>query len=161
MRVTEHHPPEPIPFEEVAGEIRDEIETERARALAQEAFEAARAELEAGSSAADVASEYGGNWQRFELVRRDAAAVPRSVLQAAFELARPAQGGKSVGRAELPTGPALVTVTRVQDGDVAALTEAELNGMEAFLGDRAARLEFSALFETAQSAASIRRADRS
>src|SRR5690606_19645658 len=89
MRVTEHHPPEPIPFEEVANEIRDEIETERARALAQEAFEAARAELEAGSSAADVASEYGGNWQRFELVRRDAAAVPRSVLQAAFELARP------------------------------------------------------------------------
>ncbi|HEX7037247.1 MAG TPA: SurA N-terminal domain-containing protein [Pseudomonadales bacterium] len=161
MRVTEHHPPEPIPFEEVADDIRGEIEMERARVLAQEAFEAARAELEAGTSAAAVASEHGGNWQRFELVRRDAAQVPRAVLQAAFALARPPEGGKAVGRAELPTGPALVTVTRVQDGDVAALTEGELNGMKAFLGDRAARLEFGALYETARSGASVRRADRS
>src|SRR5690606_16271356 len=128
---------------------------------ALEAFEAARAQLEAGVSASDVTSEHGGNWQRFQLVRRDAADVPRAVLQAAFELARPPEGGRVVGRADLPNGPALVTVTRVQDGDVAALTEAELNGMRTFLGNRVARLEFGALYETAQAAASIRRADRS
>lgn len=161
MRVAEHHLPEPIPFEDVAGEIREEIETERARALAQEAFAAARRSLEEGVSAADVAREHGGNWQRFELVRRNATEVPRAVLEVAFGLPRPAEGGKSVGAAEMPTGTALVTVTRVQDGDRAALTQAELDGMKAFLADRAARLEFGALFETVQSGASIRRADRS
>jgi peptidyl-prolyl cis-trans isomerase D len=161
MRVTDRHEPEPISFEEVADAIRDEIETERARALAQEAFDDARSRLESGESVSDVATAHEVNWQTFELVRRNAAEVPRAVVQEAFLLPRPGADGKSIGQAALPAGGiALVTVTRVRDGQVDALTEAELNGMRTFLADRTSRLEFAALFETLREAAAIRRADQ-
>ncbi len=76
----------------------------------------------------------------------------------AFDLPRPGSDGKSVGEAELPRGGmAVVAVTRVEDGDVQALTDAELAGMRQFLGDRVSRLEFAALFETLRREASIAR----
>ncbi len=160
MRVTERHPPELIPFEEVAARIRAEIETERARALAEEAHAAAQTRLVAGEGAAAVASAYGLEWRTVEAARRSQAEIPRPVLDAAFALPRPGDAGKSIGDAVLPDGGlALVTVTRVQDADVAALPGAELDGMRRFLADRVARLEFGAFFESLSEEASIRRAD--
>lgn len=160
MRVTEHHEPEPIAFETMADDIRSGIETERAQALARDAFEEARASLASGTSTATLADTYGGNWQTFEAARRNDQQVPRAVLQQAFALPRPGESGKSIGEASLPGGGmALVTVTRVQDGEMQALTESELNGMRGFLEDRVERLEFNALFETLQKQASIERAE--
>jgi hypothetical protein len=160
MRVTERHQPQAIPFDDVADDIRNGIETERAQVLAQEAFEDARSRLESGESASQVAGAYDANWQTFELVRRNAADIPGSILQQAFLLARPENDSKSIGEATLPGGgKALITVTRVQDGQVDSLTEAELNGMRGFLADRVSRLEFAALFETLREQASIKRAD--
>lgn len=157
VRVTERYPPAPIPLEEVAEDIRYEIETERARALAEEAHADALQRLKEGAGTAEVASDFDANWQTFEGLRRDASEVPRAVLEAAFDLPRPAQGGKSVGEAALPSGLAIVTVTRVQEGAADALSERDLEGMRTFLADRVANQEFSALFETVREDASIRR----
>lgn len=159
MRVTERQAAQPIPFDEVAEEIRSELELDRARTLAGQAFAEARERLEAGDSTAAVASDYGANWQTFELVRRNTREVPRGVLETAFDLPRPADDDKSIGRADLPSGgTALVTVTRVRDGSPDTLTTSELEGMRGFLTDRAARLEFSSLYETVRQDASIERA---
>lgn len=159
VRVTQRHEPEPIPFEEVADDIRAELELERARALAAEAFAQARERLEAGDSASAVARDYSANWQTFELVRRNASEVPRAVLETAFDLPRPPEDDKSIGRAELPSGgSALVTVTRVRDGSPDTLTASELEGMRGFLTNRVAQLEFSSLYETVRQDASIQRA---
>jgi peptidyl-prolyl cis-trans isomerase D len=156
--VRQRHEPEAIPFEDVAAQIRDAMETERAQELAIAGLEAGREKLESGASAAEVARTVSGNWQRFEAVRRNATEVPRSVVQTAFDLPRPAENDKQVGTALLPSGgSALVTVTRVRDGDVQALTEAEVSSMESFLADRLARLEFAGLFETVRADASISR----
>ncbi|MFU8814820.1 MAG: SurA N-terminal domain-containing protein [Pseudomonadales bacterium] len=158
MRVVERHPPEPIPLESVADDIRDEIETERATSLAREAHSSALARLRAGESTAEVAADYATNWQTFELVRRTAAEVPRSVLQTAFSLPRPPANDKTLGQAGLPDGGlAVVAVSRVRDGELAALSESEVAGMRRFLEDRAANLELGALFQTLQDQASIRR----
>jgi peptidyl-prolyl cis-trans isomerase D len=158
VRVRQRHEPEAIPFEDVAASIRDAVETERAQELAIAGLEAGREKLESGASAAEVARTVSGNWQRFEAVRRNATEVPRTVVQTAFDLPRPAENDKQVGTALLPSGgSALVTETRVRDGDVQALTEAEVSSMESFLADRLARLEFAGLFETVRADASISR----
>ncbi|MEQ8860188.1 MAG: SurA N-terminal domain-containing protein [Pseudomonadales bacterium] len=160
VRVRERHPPEPIPFEAVADDIRSAIEAERAQTLLEESQLAALTRLRAGDGVSEVAESYGVNWQTFESVRRNTTEVPRAVLQAAFALPHPEAGGKSIGEARLPDGGgAVVTVTRVEDGDVQALTEAELSGMQNFLADRVARLEFAALFETLRAEASVQRSD--
>jgi peptidyl-prolyl cis-trans isomerase D len=157
-RVEERHEPEPIPFEEVAGEIREAIESERARNLAREAQAAALARLEAGESTAEVAADYDTAWRTHELVRRTAPELPSAVLDTAFSLPRPGANDKSIGEAALPGGGlAVVAVTRVQDAELAALPESEVEGMEQFLADRASRLEFNAFFESLREEASIRR----
>jgi peptidyl-prolyl cis-trans isomerase D len=159
MRVTDRHAPEPIPFDDVAQEIREEIELSRARTLAAQAYEEARERLESGASAAEIARDYAANWQTFELIRRNSTEIPRAVLQAAFALPRPGADSKSIGSTQMPSGgTALITVTRVQDGRADALTEAELEGMRNFLADRAARLEFTAFYETVRNKASVKRA---
>lgn len=159
MRVTERHAPEPIPFDDVADDIREEIELGRARTLAAQAYEEARERLESDASAAEIARDYGANWQTFELIRRNSTEIPRAVLQAAFALPRPGADGKRVGSAQMPSGgTALITVTRVQDGRADTLTEAELEGMRGFLADRVARLEFTAFYESVRNEASVRRA---
>jgi peptidyl-prolyl cis-trans isomerase D len=159
-RVTERHPAQPIPLEEVAEEIRSDIEFERARGLVARAAADALARIQAGESAGAVAAAHGISWQTFEGVRRNDAQIPRSVVQVAFNLRRPEPGGRSVGEAVLPAGgQAVVTVTRVQDADVAALPLSELEGMRAFLANRVAEQEFGALFQTYYEGARIRRAN--
>ena len=71
----------------------------------------------------------GKRWQRAELATRAGATprgpaeIPRDVLNEAFALPRPTAGEKSVGAVTGPSGSALVVVTRVLAGDVAATSE--------------------------------------
>jgi len=160
IRVAERHEPAQIPFEAVAGEIRNAMEAARAGELAREAHAQALARLQAGDGVSEVANDFDANWQRFDAVRRNATEVPRAVLEAAFALPRPGSDGRSVGETTLPRGGmAVVAVTRVVEGDVQALTESELAGMRQFLGNRVSRQEFAALFETLRQQGSIARRD--
>jgi peptidyl-prolyl cis-trans isomerase D len=157
MRVTERHEPVPIAFDEVEQEIRDEIVAERSRLMADAAHQSALARIRAGESVSAVADEYGLQWQRYEMVRRNSAEVPAEILQSAFSLRRPTDGGKSVGEAQLPGGERVViTVTRVADSDADALSESEISGVRAFLADRAARTDFEGFYQSIEANASIR-----
>jgi peptidyl-prolyl cis-trans isomerase D len=159
-RVVQRHPAEPIPLAEVADELRERMVSERAAELAEEARAAAQARVEAGESVAEVARAYGLNWQRFEAVTRGAADIPRDILDAAFRLDRPAEGDKSVGAARLSGGGgAVVTVTRVQDGTLEALTQEETAELRRLVAERVARLDFGGFYETLERNASIRRID--
>ena len=158
MRVSERHRPVPIAFDEVQSDIREEIVAERSRRMADEAHESALARIEAGESVATVADEYGLQWQRYELVRRNSTEVPAEVLQSAFSLQRPLAGGKSVGEVQLADGdPAVVTVTRVEDIEADALSESEISGVQTFLADRASRTDFEGFYQSVEAEASIRR----
>lgn len=157
-RVAERHEPQPIPFEDVADDIRYAMETDQAQALADEAKAKALERLRAGDSAAEVADAFDSNWQTFAAVRRSATEVPRAVVQAAFDLPRPGSSGKSIGEATLPSGGrAVVTITSVQDGAVDTLSDNDLDGMRRFLADRVSREEFTAFYETLRDEATIHR----
>ncbi len=158
MRVAERHPAEQIPLAALDQELRALIVNERARSLAQTAREAALARVEAGDPVADVAATYGLNWQRFESATRSSQDIPREVLEAAFRLQRPVAGDKTVGTAQLGSGgSAIVTVTRVQEGDMDLMSEADIAGLRRFVADRTTRLDFGGFYETLEREASIRR----
>lgn len=158
LRVNERHQPVPIAFDEVKEDIRKGIVGERSRMMAEEAHESALARIQAGESVAAVADEYGLEWQRYELVRRNSTEVPAEILQSAFSLRRPAEGGKSVGEVQRANGaPAVVTVTRVEDIDVAAISESEISSVQTFLADRASRTDFEGFYQSIEAEASIRR----
>ncbi|MCR9258273.1 MAG: SurA N-terminal domain-containing protein [Pseudomonadaceae bacterium] len=152
VRVDKQHEPEPVPLDQVADEIRDELVREQALA----AIEAAKAEgiqrLTAGESVTEIARDLGSRWQTFELAARANSNqnIPNSVLEAAFDLARPLPGKKSVGMSDLPDGAALITVTRVIQGDPSTTAEAEIEQLRQVAENRAARLDFQGFFEAAR-----------
>ena len=158
VRVLEHYPPALKPFEDVRQSI-DELLVERA---ARTALLAARSEagqrIRDGASVTEVADAHGLAWETFELVSRGDGAVPEDVLAAAFALPRPEDGGRSIGEAGLgEEGEALVTVTRVVDGDLAALSDSDLDTMQIYFATRDGRLEFAALQQALNADAEIER----
>jgi peptidyl-prolyl cis-trans isomerase D len=156
-RVTARHEPETIPLEDVADEIRMEIAGERARLALDVAHAEALARVEAGENVSVVANDTGLSWQTRQLARRNETGVPPEVLSEAFSLPRPVEG-KQVGSAEGTDGTRyVVTMTRVEDGDLSTLTEAEIEGMRQFLVTRAQTMDFDGYFQALEADASISR----
>ncbi|MDP6377240.1 MAG: SurA N-terminal domain-containing protein [Pseudomonadales bacterium] len=154
-RVTDRFEPEQLSLEDVREEVVSALSTARAAVFADEAHIAALARIEAGESVLDIAESYGLEWQRHTLAIRNQPGVPVSVSAKAFELARPLGMEKSVGTADLPDGQAIVTVTRVLDGDLGAMTDSEADSMRDVFQQRTDRLDFAALFQAFRDAADI------
>jgi peptidyl-prolyl cis-trans isomerase D len=160
IRVAERHPSEQIALEQVRDELREQIVTERARELASNAANDARTRVEAGDAVADVALAHDAQWQRFEAAARGSEDIPPGILEVAFRLDRPAEGGKTVGIAELADGgAAVITVTRVQDGKLASMSETEVAGLRRLVAERTTGLEIAGFYETLEEAASISRVE--
>lgn len=152
VRVDEQYAPEPIPLADVQETIKRDIEREKALAAIEQAKVTGLARLSAGDSVLEIAEELGSSWQSFELAPRvnSASPVPAPVLTAAFDLPRPKPGQKSVGIAELEDGAALVTVTRVLQGDVNTTVDAEVAELRRVSESRASRMDFQSFFQAAE-----------
>ncbi len=158
-RVRTHHPQQQRTLEDARPQIEALLVERAARQALTEASVDAKARIQAGESVAEVADSYGLAWRTIEGARRlTEDEAPAAVLQAAFDLPRPEAGGKSIGTASLvEEGEAIVTVTRVQDGEPAALADTELDGLHQLALVRGQRLDFDALFQDYRAAADISR----
>lgn len=152
VRVDEQYAPEPIPLDDVKDGIRQTIEREKALAEIENAKATGFARLEAGESVTEIAASLGSEWRSVELAARadPAQNIPAQVLTLAFDLPRPAAGEKSVGVTDLPDGAALVTVTRVVQGDINTTTDAEVAELRRVSENRASRFDFQSFFEAAE-----------
>lgn len=157
-RVTRRQPPALRPLDEVREEIREELRSERARGALADAHADALARLQAGASAGAVAADAGLSWIRAEAVTRRDQSVPAAVLDAAFAVERPAGLGRIVTEA-VPSKEQryVVTVTRVQDGDLSAMSERELDAVRRLLDTQVANVDFASFYATLEERASIRR----
>lgn len=156
-RVVMRHEPEAIPFEVAAEDIRAEIAGERARLALESAHAEALARVQSGENVSAIASDLGLSWQTVELARRNEIGVPQEVLSAAFELTRPTKG-KQVGSAQGADGSRyVVTVTRVEDGNLSTMTEAEIEGVRQFMASRAQSMDFDGYYRALEKDASISR----
>ena len=152
-RVAEHFPSEPIPLADATDDIRRLLVRTESEALADAALSDAYEALVANAATGDVANQYGLTWQTADSARRNQPGIPRSILTKAFELPKPGSSGKSL--AQDPSTRSVVTVTRVQDGDVSSMTDAELANLERYLDQRAGNLDFTSLYRTLEANASI------
>ncbi len=158
VRVDEQYPPQPIPLADVADDIRQTLVREQALEKIALARESGLTELRAGESVTEVANRLGGRWQTASMVGRSGTPdMPREVLQYAFELPRPAAGAKSVGAVDLPDGAALVTVTRVVQGDINSTTDADVSQIRQLTTQRSGRFDFQSFFVAAEAALGVER----
>lgn len=156
-RIMLRHEPETIPFETVAEDIRAGIAGEQARLALKSAHEDALVRVQSEENVSVIANDLGLSWQTRGLARRNEIGVPPEVLSAAFELTRPITG-KQVGSAQGADGTRyVITMTRVEDGDLSTMTETEIQGMRQFLANRAQTMDFDGYYQALESDASISR----
>jgi len=137
VRVTGHSPSVQRSLAEVEALIADRIRDEKAAddALAQ-AVEIERM-LKSGSITRFVADQFGVEWKVIAGATRSQGGVDRQVIERAFQLARPAEGRKSVGHIGLANGDAaVVTVTGIQSTDPVSVPWTELQTLARALASR-------------------------
>jgi len=157
-RVTRREPPAVQPLEDVREDIREELRAERARQALADAHADALARLQGGAAAGAVAADVGLSWNRVEAATRREQGVPPAVLDAAFAVERPGALGRIVTQAAPPDGVRyVITVTRVQDGDMSAMSERELDSVRRLLDTQVANVDFASFYTTLEEQASIRR----
>ena len=159
-RIIERYPAALKPLDELRADIEAQLIEQEARRLLTDSRNVALGLLRKGEGAGQVADNYGLEWQTLELVERTGDDAPAAVLAAAFELPRPVEGGRSLGEASLgEEGEAIVTVTRVQEGDLSSLSETELEGLRSYAEARRGSLDFTALQRAMEANADIERPD--
>lgn len=162
VRVENQIQPEPIALEDVSSQIRDTLAREKAISSIERDRAAAFESLESGASAGEVAQQVGGEWRTFELAGRGgSSAIPPEVVERAFAMPRPAAGGKSIASVDLADGSALVTVTRVVQGDINTTTEVEMQELRRLTESRSARFDFQGFFQAAEKELDVNRPARS
>ncbi|MCZ6655672.1 MAG: SurA N-terminal domain-containing protein [Gammaproteobacteria bacterium] len=157
-RVTNRYQPELKSLDTVRIEVREILTEAAAKAALRTARDAAYARIMADESVAEVADTYDLEWQTFELTGRSGSPVQAQVLTVAFDLPRPPEGDKSVGKATMgEAGEAIVTVTRVVDGDLSTMTDSEVERLRNLFSSRTSRLDFAAVYKALEAQADITR----
>ena len=158
VRVANTYAPEPIPLADVEADISAALAREKAIAAIVVDEEEALAKLQEGASVTEVAESLGQQWRTFELASRGGSPeIPFEVISAAFSMPRPAEGDKSVDSVELANGAALVTVTRVVQGDINTTTDVELANIRRLTQARAARYDFQSFYQGAEERVGVAR----
>ena len=155
LRVKEHKRPQPIPFEQVSAEIREQLIAQRAIAQAQSKGEALLSSLQEGKTSVEQAQQ--DVWQLHEAATRDQEQVDPQVLQALFKMPKPAVSAAQFAGLTLSNGDyVLLRLTGVSDV-AAPLSGAELKQYQQILGSRAGQVDFNAFLQQLELDAKIQR----
>ncbi len=161
LRVMDHKDAAVKPFDEVQPQIEEQLKREKAAELAKARAAEWVEKLNGGAALADLAAEKGRTVEQKEAVKRNAGDVPRDVLQRAFRLERPADGGASRGDVAMSSGDmAVVVVTKVVDGSVEGMKEDEKKRLRFSLSRAKGQAIFDHMVDELKGAASIKLSER-
>ena len=159
VRASTHYPATQLALAEVKDTIAEQLRLESAQSRIEADKTRALEQLASGASVSDVANELGKRWATREMITRNQVdQAPQAVLEKAFSLPRPAEGGKSVDATSTSTGSALVVVTRVVAGDVSTTQDNLVAQLGQQIQARDQQLEFAAFFASAEEAVGVTRA---
>ncbi|MGH8443674.1 MAG: peptidylprolyl isomerase, partial [Solimonas sp.] len=115
IRKAEYEAPRQRSFDEVAGDIRNALRAEQAKAKAQADAQALLAALKGGQPLAAAAAAKGYEVKDAGSLRRDNRSEDRALVEAVFKLPRPAGETPSYGEATLANGNVAVLALRKID----------------------------------------------
>jgi peptidyl-prolyl cis-trans isomerase D len=156
VRVKEHRKPAQLSLEAVTGPIRQELARERAAEAVKAKGEALVAGLRDGKVAL-AATQEGQAWKTVEAASRGQEGYDAAVLNAVFQMPRPAAKGKpSFASVSLRDGSLVVLrLNGVNDG--AAPTEEEKATYRRALASRQGQMDFAAYRKLLQEKAEVKR----
>ena len=131
LRVKDRRPASHRPLADVHDEIVARLRHDAAQTRVEEAGKKMVERLRAGETPSALAAERGVQWHEPELVARQGSSIPAEIVDRAFTLGRPAGSDVAyTGFALAGGGYAIVALSEVRDGDLAAVKEDERKAEE-------------------------------
>lgn len=161
LRIKEHEESRPKTLAEARTEITEILKREKTFAAVEEAAAKILAELPGGKPEA-IARRYDAQFKAFSSVKREDAGanVPHEIRQAVFRMPAPAAGAQEFKKISLTNGDAaIVSLSGVRPGDIAALTETERTQLRRQVQQLRGRFEYSAMLAALREDADIRISD--
>jgi peptidyl-prolyl cis-trans isomerase D len=144
LKMTEHKPSQVKPLAEVKEQIVNTLKDQKARVLLSEQSNKFIADLNAGSTLADLSVAAGLESKEFKEATRNTADADGDVLRHAFSMPKPAAGKPSVGNVMTSGGDmAIVVVQSVSPGSFEKVTPEQKTTISAQLASIYGRNDFS------------------
>ncbi len=130
VKMVEHKPVRTLTLEEKTGEITEELKLEKAKAQLAQQAQSIREALDAGDSIATVSEQRELTLSSQIAVQRNAANVPRELLDAIFALSVPSESNPVITDLHLDNGDyVLASLSKVTNGSVDDLEVVERNNL--------------------------------
>lgn len=143
IRVQAHKEAAPLTLQEAREEIVSRLRNAKAKEALEKDTEILLKRTSSGESLETLAKEFGGEFKQAGLVGRSDNAVESTVLDKAFQLAKPDSGKLSLGSVALSNGNhAVLAVSRVEAGKPSDTQEAERKALLAQLTAQIGATEF-------------------
>ena len=161
VRAFNHEPPRQLDLDDARGEIIRVLQADAVRTAVVERGNELLEALRSGWSAASVAMDAGLEWSRFENVDRAGGELPERLLEATFRMPRPDTGAAQYDGLIDDTGDfIIVSLTRVDDGEVASMSEDESLFLRQLLESEYGRSMFEAFVRGRRETADVQIIDQ-
>ena len=145
VRVLDRKPPRVRSLEEVRDEIETRLVEEQASALLRAKADEIRQAIESGTEPEAAAQAAGAEFETYTEMKRTEFNLPFTVLKEVFRLPRPAEGTRRVSAVEGENGAYhVVILKKVDEADLAAITDEERALFRRTLGQFKGRTQFEA-----------------
>ena len=146
------------PLAEVSDQIRKKLKERQLDRLLAERGEALLEKLRGGQSMPELSEQAGLELKSIEAAQRGQSGLPRALLSQVFAMPRPAsQNQPTVSGTRTSDGYALVELKRVEDGDLAGLSEQERQALQQNLERMQGQREYQAYRELLVQRADVER----
>ena len=157
VRTFGHELSRPLDVEEARGMIVATLRAEAARSAVIRRGQELLAGLRRGRSLDDVAADAGLEWTLFENVERFGGGLAEQVLEVVFRMPRPETGVPPFDGVLDDGGDfAVLSLSRVEDGDIASLSENEIRALRQALETELGRTSFDAFIRSRRLSADVR-----
>ena len=145
VRAFDHEPPRALDFDEARVDIVAALRADARRAAVVGRGRELLAGFRSGRSPDAVATDIGLEWSRFESVGRTGGGLSERLLAVAFRMPRPDTGSAQFDGVVDDAGDfVIVSLSRVDDGDISSLSEDERRSLRQALGADIGRTMFDA-----------------
>ena len=157
VRTFGHEPSRALGVEEAREMIVATLRAEAARSAVTRRGQDLLASLRVGRSTDDVAADAGLEWTLFENVERFGGGLAEQLLEVVFRMPRPETGVPPFDGVLDNGGDFVVlSLSRVDDGDIASLSEDEIRALRQALETDLGRTSFDAFVRSRRQSADVR-----
>lgn len=157
VRTFDHEPERELELDEARAAIVIDLQSSGRRKAASELGHSLLEDLRNGRDSEAVAADAEVEWSRFDNVSRTGGELAESLLEVAFRMPRPGTADAQFDGLLDDRGDfVIISLSSVDDGDAASLTDDETHRLRQVLQDEIGRLMFDGFIRGRRQAADVR-----